>query len=40
MIYALYAIGGFLVGVCVTVLAVIWLYRKIEQEEFRSFWGV
>jgi hypothetical protein len=39
MIY-LYAIGGFLVGVCVTILAVIWLCRKEEQAAFRSFWGV
>ncbi len=39
MILALYAIGGFLVGVLLTVLVVAWLIRREEQEAFRAFWG-
>lgn len=35
----LFTIGGFLLGVATTVLAVVWLNRRAEQEAFRGFWG-
>lgn len=39
MILALYAAGGFLVGILTTVLVIMVKERKAEHAAFLAFWG-
>lgn len=32
-------LAAFALGVLVTMLAAVWLYRRAEQRAFRRFWG-